>query len=114
MTRPVTCPPWQQALIGLSGVTVAVVVTGVLYWARAVLIPLSMAVFLAFVLSPVVRRLRRTGLPRGPAVLLTVTSATATASVVGWVVAQQVASLTLTLPDNKDRIVRKLSSIKQS
>src|SRR4051812_8164330 len=108
MTRSAAALPWQQALIGLSGTVIALVVAAVLFWARAVLLPLALAVFLAFVLSPVVRYLRRIGLPRAPAVLATVALAAVTAFGVGAMLTQQIASLTLTLPDNQDRIVRKV------
>jgi predicted PurR-regulated permease PerM len=60
-------PPWQQALIGLSGTVIALLLACVLYWAKSVLLPLAMALFLAFVLSPVVRKFRRNAraIPRG-------------------------------------------------
>ena len=43
-----------------------------LYWAHAVFVPLAMAVFLAFLLAPVVSSLQRRGLRRTPAVILVV------------------------------------------
>ncbi|HEY2786152.1 MAG TPA: AI-2E family transporter [Fimbriiglobus sp.] len=112
MSRSPTNPPWQHALLGFSGLAIVLLLTGVLYWARAIFIPLAMAVFLAYVLSPVVRYLKRMGLPRGPAVILTVAAAVILAIGTGWVLAQQVASLTLTLPDHRDRIVQRISAIK--
>jgi predicted PurR-regulated permease PerM len=111
MSRTVA-PPWQQALIGLSGTVIALLLAGVLYWARAVLLPLAMAVFLAFVLSPVVRKFRRNGFPKAASVLATVALAAVIAIGIGVMLTQQIASLTLTLPDNQDRIIRKVAAIK--
>ncbi len=55
----------------------AAVVTGffiiaALYFARDVLIPISLAVLISFVLAPLALALRRLGLPRGPAVIAVV------------------------------------------
>ena len=48
-----------------------VVIAG-LYFAREVLIPVTLAILLSFVLSPVVALLRRGRIPRAPAVLVSV------------------------------------------
>src|SRR5678815_5193508 len=51
-----------------------VAVVAILYFARVVLIPLALAVLFAFLLAPLVLRLRRIGLGRAPAVTLVVIS----------------------------------------
>src|ERR1700687_685830 len=51
---------------------VGVVVIGGLYFARGVLIPITLAILLAFLLVPVVALLRRIRVPRVPAILLSV------------------------------------------
>ena len=41
-------------------------ITATLYWARAVLIPVALAILLAFLLTPIVTALQRRGLGRVP------------------------------------------------
>jgi predicted PurR-regulated permease PerM len=112
MARPLACPPWQKALILMSGVSVALMLTFVLSWGRTILIPMAVAVFLAFVLSPVVRVLVRRRVPRGVAVILTTTIAALLSAGLLWTLTRQVASLTMTLPDHRERIVRKVAELK--
>ena len=50
---------WQRALVALSATVVGTALVAVLYWARSIFIPISLAILLAFVLAPVVARLQR-------------------------------------------------------
>lgn len=90
----------------------AAVIVGFLYWTRAVVIPLALAIFFTFVLSPAVAWLRRRGLPRIPAVVATMVVAVAcllaVVSLIGW----QAGSLVQELPDHRERISGKLGSIR--
>ena len=70
---------WQRAIVTLTGTVVGVVVIGTLYWAQAVFIPVALAGFLTFLLSPLVNRLRQLGLPRTPSVIVAVLLAAAVA-----------------------------------
>ena len=63
---------WQRAVITLTGTVVGVVVIATLYWAQSVFIPVALAGFLTFLLSPFVTWFRQRGLPRTPAVILVV------------------------------------------
>ena len=69
-----------------------------LYWARDVLIPLALAVLLTFLLIPVVKRLQRLGLWRGPSVTLVVIPAGSLLGGIGWVVMLQLRNLANDLP----------------
>ena len=60
---------WQRAMITLTGTVVGVVVIATLYWAQSVFIPVALAGFLTFLLSPLVTWFRQRGLPRTPAVI---------------------------------------------
>lgn len=73
--------------------------------------PLALAVLLAFALSPFARFFERRGLPRTPAVVLTVLIALVGLSGIGYVVVTQLNDLAgqLSKPENKARIDRKLS-----
>ena len=64
-----------QGVEGLLGLAVAVVVVAGLFFAKDVLIPITLAILLSFVLSPIVSLLRRLRLPKALAVLTTVIAA---------------------------------------
>jgi len=102
----------QHALTVLATTTVVFFVIFALYWARAIFIPLALAIFLTFVLSPLVLALQRRGLGRVPSVVVVVTAALLTFGVVGLVVGRQVIELTRTLPDHADRIREKVATMK--
>src|ERR1700761_503894 len=76
MASNVSVPSDQTTLIknAAAGVLAALVIAA-LYFGRPVLVPFALAILLAFALSPVAEFLRRMGLPRAIAVILTVTSA---------------------------------------
>ena len=89
---------WQRAIVTLTGTVVGVVVVGTLYWAQAVFIPVALAGFLTFLLSPLVNRLRQRGLPRTPSVIVVVLLAATVLGGVGWLVTDQISSLLRELP----------------
>ncbi len=78
---------------GLLGLAVAVVVIAGLFLAKDVLIPITLAVLLSFVLSPIVLLLRRLRLPKGFAIFLAVMSALGVLGGIGTMVGMQAASL---------------------
>lgn len=51
-----------------SLVMLVVLVTGCLFWAKPVLVPVALAVLITFVHSPVIATLERRGTPRLPAI----------------------------------------------
>lgn len=103
---------WQRALIALSAVVVGSLIVAVLYFARSVFIPVALAIFLAFVLAPIVSRLQRRGLGRVPAVILTVSLVVCGSIAVGAVIAQQVVQLAGTLPDHREAIKERVTTVK--
>ncbi|MDP9095726.1 MAG: AI-2E family transporter, partial [Pseudomonadota bacterium] len=70
-------------LSGLLGLAVGVVIIAALSVAREVLIPITLAVLLSFVLGPVVAILRRVGMPRALSVMIAVASALTVVAVIG-------------------------------
>ena len=54
MAKPSAAPGWQLTLLILTGTVVGVVVVSCLYWAQTVFIPVALAVFLSFLLAPLV------------------------------------------------------------
>lgn len=79
-----------------------------LYFAQAVLIPLAVAILLAFLLAPVVTRLERWRLGRIAAVLIAVGTALAVLGTIGWTVERQFVDVAEKLPDYGVNIQSKL------
>lgn len=62
-------------ITGLLGLAVGVVIVAALYFGQAVLVPITLAILLSFVLSPLVELLRMIRMPKVPSVLLSVLAA---------------------------------------
>jgi predicted PurR-regulated permease PerM/methylmalonyl-CoA mutase cobalamin-binding subunit len=112
MPRPFRRPDSDRAIAVLTATVVVCFITAALYWARAIFIPLALAIFFTFILSPVVHVLQRRGLGRALSVGLVMTATVLTVGAVGLVVGRQVAQLTQTLPDNAEKIKQKVATIK--
>jgi predicted PurR-regulated permease PerM len=82
----------------LLNVVLAAVIVGALYLGRDFLIPLTLAVLLAFVLAPLVQLLRRARLPRVAAVFLAILLSVCAVAGAGAVIGSQVAALLQDLP----------------
>jgi len=88
-----------------------VLVTAVLYWAQKVLIPVALAVLLAFILTPAVAALQRRGLGRLTSTIIVVTLAFLLLGAVGWVISQQVGALVSRLPRYQKEMVKKVQGL---
>jgi predicted PurR-regulated permease PerM len=84
-----------------------------LYWARVVLIPVALAVLIAFLLSSLVAHVQRTGLPRGPSVALVVAVALAFTVGLGWGLLSQVTTFANDLPRYRETITRKIADLQK-
>ncbi len=84
-----------------------------LYWASVVFIPIVIAVLLAFLLSPLVARVQRTGLARGASVALVVVFALGIALALGWGLMSQVSTFAEDLPRYSRTITRKISELQR-
>jgi predicted PurR-regulated permease PerM len=106
-------PDWQQAVIALSAAVIAFLIVGLLYQARVIFIPLALAIFLTFVLSPLVSLLQRRGLGRKPAVIVIVIATFLTIGLTMWVVTDQTSGLLTTMArkENADRMTAKVERI---
>jgi predicted PurR-regulated permease PerM len=106
--------PADRALVTLTGIIVAVTIFVALCWAQKVLIPVALALYLAFLLSPVVVFFQRRGLPRVPAVLA-VTALTAVVVLgIGYLVCSQLGSLIVELPRYQGTIKTKIESFQDA
>ena len=104
---------WQRAIVWLAGTVISVVAISVLYFAQSIFIPVALAVFLTFLLNPLVTRLRSLGLGRTPAVILTVCTAALVLGLSGWIVTSQIGSLLRELPEHTQTLKAKVKSLKQ-
>jgi len=82
----------------LAGVAVGTLAVAALYFGQEVLIPITLAVMLSFVLSPAVDLLQRTRLWRAPAVIVVVLAALGVLALVGTLIGSQAAALTANAP----------------
>ncbi len=106
-------PPVElPGLSGLMTLAVCVVVVAALYFAREVLIPITLAVLLSFLLAPLVQLLRRARLGRGPAVILAVLLALGVIGSLGGVIGSQMAQLASDLPRYATTIETKVATVR--
>jgi len=107
MVRPnkISQPSWMLTLASIAVVIVA------LYLAKGVLVPLTLAVLLSFLLSPVCDWLERRWLGRIPAVLVTAVLGFSVLGIVTWTAAVQITSLAPKIPEYRGNVEAKLSSV---
>lgn len=108
---PPTSRTVADALSLISGIALASFVIAMLYIARDILIPLTLAALLTFLLAPLVTRLER-WVGRIVAVLMVVAMIFAATVAGGWVLTRQLVDLGAKLPDYKVNIVTKLRAIR--
>jgi predicted PurR-regulated permease PerM len=113
MAKSFVNPKYQATLTLLTGAVLVVVVVGGLYWAQKVLIPVALAVFLAFPLAPLVTALERYHLGRKLSVVVVVLCATLVLSGVGWLVHVQIGNLADELPAYSQNIQSKVKYLGQ-
>ena len=94
---------WMLTAIG--------VVVVVLYLAKGVLVPLTLAVLLSFLLIPVCDWLERHKLGRIPAVLVAATLGFAVLGIAGWTSVVQITQLVPKLPEYQSNLHAKLDSV---
>ena len=100
------------ALTSILSLQVGAVVIAALYVAREVLVPITIAILLSFVLSPLVDRLRRLKLGRVPSVLISVLTAIGLMALIGTVVGSQVAQLASRAPEYAGTIEKKIQTVR--
>jgi predicted PurR-regulated permease PerM len=91
-----------------------VIAVAALYFARVVFIPIALAILLAFLLAPLVVRLRHWGLGRIPSVIIVVHLAFVVIGVLGFIMASQLADLGHRLPQYQENVREKIRSISSS
>ena len=113
-TRPPAHVPHVElpGLQALTTLAAGVVVVAALYLARDVLVPITLAILLSFVLAPLVGLLRRARLGRVPAVVLAVVLALGVILALGGLIGTQVAELATEIPRYAATIEDKVDSVR--
>jgi predicted PurR-regulated permease PerM len=86
---------------------------GLLYVGRDVLEPIALASILSLVIAPLIRSMRRAGLPQLPATLLSVLLATTCLVGVGIVLAFQLVAVTSDLPKYRAAMRTKVAAVRE-
>ena len=106
-------PAETPSLRSLLTVAVSVVVVAGLYFGRSVLIPITLAMLLSFLLVPLVNLLRRMHLGRVPSVLLAVLLALTVILALGGLIGTQMADLAEDVPRYASTIQQKVDTLQQ-
>lgn len=103
---------WPRSAKVASVLFIVLAVGFLLTTAKAVLVPMALAVLVSFLLHPAVKKLHRWGIPRIASVLLVVVAAALTVGSVGYVVSSQLKSFADELPTHEANIEQKLLAVK--
>lgn len=101
-----------DARSGFATIAAVAAVGAVLYFARDFLIPVALAALLVFLLSPVVSRLERFGVPRAAGVALVALAILSAAALASFFIAGEVADLVGGLPNFKATFLEKLRTLR--
>jgi predicted PurR-regulated permease PerM len=105
---PAASSPELRTLVAIA---VGAIVVATLYIAQDVLIPITFAVLLSFVLSPLVDVLRRIGLWRAAAVAVSVLFALGAIGLIGTLLGSQAATLAADVPQYVEAVQSKIGRI---
>lgn len=100
--------------ITIISLAIMVAVATVLFAARDVFLPLSIAMLITFALSPMVTYLRRSGMPMTATVLVVVAVSFLFMAVFGLIAASQLSELAQNLPMFQANIIAKVESLKEA
>ena len=92
--------------------TLFVMIVATLYFGKEVLVPVTLALLLAFVLAPVTTLLRRLHLGKVPSVLLGVILALGLIVAIGGVIGSQIAELTSDIPKYATTVETKVANVR--
>jgi predicted PurR-regulated permease PerM len=106
-------PAETPGLRGLLFVAITVVVVAGLYLGRSVLIPITLAILLSFLLAPLVNLLRRLYLGRVLSVLISVLLALTLILALGGLIGTQLAALAAEVPGYALTIQQKIDTLQQ-
>lgn len=97
----------------LQGLLIATLVIAALYFGREVLLPLTVAIVLSFVLTRPLVLLRRIGMPRVIAVGIVVSCAFAIIFALGWFMSREITQLAADLPSYRHALTEKIKGLRE-
>ncbi|MCX4160226.1 MULTISPECIES: AI-2E family transporter [Paraburkholderia] len=106
-------PTGAPGIQTLTTVIISVVVVCGLYFGRAVLVPITLAVLLSFLLAPLVGVLRRLRIGQVPSIVVAVVIALVTLLAVSTLIAAQFAQLATDLPQYQVAIEAKIETVQE-
>ncbi len=109
---PTTAPDPAQTLDTLATLVVLVLTVGILYFSREILVPIAIAILLSFVLSPLVKALRRHGVHKKVAVGIVVLSTFLVTVGLGAVLAKQISDLAAEAPRYQVTVAAKAEGLR--
>ncbi|MCX8254222.1 putative PurR-regulated permease PerM [Beijerinckiaceae bacterium RH AL1] len=109
---PAPPPDPAHTLDTLATILITVVTVAVLYLAREILVPIAIAILLSFVLSPLVKALRKLGINKKVAVGLVVLSAFCVAVGLGAVLGKQISDLAAEAPRYQVTVSSKMEGLR--
>jgi len=112
--RPATriqAPPAAFGIEGLIALAVGVTVVACLYFARAVLIPMTLAILLSFLVAPLAKSLARLKLGHVASVFAAVTISVSVIGLLGAVIANQLTDLAAGMPRYQVTVEHKLEAV---
>ena len=98
----------------LQGLLITALVISGLYFGREMLLPLTLAILLSFVLTPPILLLRRLKVPRVLAVGFVVIVAFAIIGGLGWLISFEATKLAAELPTYRATLSEKVSSVRET
>src|SRR5262245_26935740 len=108
-SRPGVTVPFLGPALALISV---ILLTAALHFAQAVLMPIALAILLAFLLTPLVKALERRRLRTVVAVTLVTVFAFTVLGMLGWILGAQLASVAQDLPHYRSNIIGKITDLR--
>jgi predicted PurR-regulated permease PerM len=105
-------PPDDRLQSTYMSAVIAAIVVAAVYFGRPILVPLALAILIAFALSPLVRLLRKLSLGRVLSVLISLLLAVVVMGAVGTFIASQAARVAVELPHYQRNLTKKIQSIR--
>jgi predicted PurR-regulated permease PerM len=112
VTAPRLDPPNASSLKILTGIAVGVAIVAALYFGQEVLLPVTIAVLLSFVLSPLVDGLRKLHIPHVVAVVFSVAVALGFMGGLAILVGSQFVDMAADLPKYQSTIEEKIDTLR--
>jgi predicted PurR-regulated permease PerM len=106
--RPLARPATPEGLI------TAIAVIAILYFGRAIFVPLALAILLSFVLNPAAVLLRGLGFGRTLSILAVIFVASCLVLGIGVVIARQITGLARSLPDYEHTLSQKIKGLESA